>query len=494
MEIYNVAEHVRKNPNCNYFISASAGTGKTYTITQYYIGILEYHERFKNPSIVERIVATTFTNKAAAEMRERIMKMVEEKINQEGEDTEYWKGIKVAMPRAIISTINSFCQRILREENLAIGVDPCFTVISDLKKDRIIERSIYNTLRIIFEIYEDQSTITIPQALSQNRLKEVNKLIEELRKHKEGIKLLFSKLKLEGMQNLLKDTLLKWRTEMKRSKVLDKLVDIDTTAFSALEAYRLSVLIAKEIYESFTIDASEFDFKGVLEKVLDVLENERIREKYRKRFKYIIVDEYQDTNYLQKELFDKLHYEGNYIFYVGDRKQSIYRFRGSDVTVFTKTYNEFIEKKRKGENYKVLSLKTNYRSDHELVEYFNKLAGESLFNKMITQTDDDDAIRKFKIVQELFPEIYRDTGFRKEDKSLPRPDVETDSSAPSLGTADRKKVKYVVIGGEAKKKEEMLWIEAETAAKIVKALVGQKVTIDGMERPLSYKDIVILRR
>ncbi|MFN4224519.1 MAG: UvrD-helicase domain-containing protein, partial [Fervidobacterium nodosum] len=60
----SVADIVRENPNCNYFISASAGTGKTYTLTNYYMGILEYYEKENNPDIVDGILAVTFTNKA----------------------------------------------------------------------------------------------------------------------------------------------------------------------------------------------------------------------------------------------------------------------------------------------------------------------------------------------------------------------------------------------------------------------------------------------
>lgn len=78
-EIKSPAEIVRKNPNCNYFISASAGTGKTYTLTSYYLGILEYWQKFNKPDIVDNILAVTFTNKAANEMKNRIMMEVRKK-------------------------------------------------------------------------------------------------------------------------------------------------------------------------------------------------------------------------------------------------------------------------------------------------------------------------------------------------------------------------------------------------------------------------------
>lgn len=60
--VTSVADYVRANPNCNYFISASAGTGKTYTLTSYYLGILEHYERTGEADIVDKILAVTFTN------------------------------------------------------------------------------------------------------------------------------------------------------------------------------------------------------------------------------------------------------------------------------------------------------------------------------------------------------------------------------------------------------------------------------------------------
>ena len=66
------------NPNRNFFISASAGTGKTYLLTQYYLKILETN--FPNADIVDNILAVTFTNKAAAEMKNRIMDLVSKNL------------------------------------------------------------------------------------------------------------------------------------------------------------------------------------------------------------------------------------------------------------------------------------------------------------------------------------------------------------------------------------------------------------------------------
>ena len=76
----SILDEIKKNINTNYFISASAGTGKTYTITNYYIYILEEYEKRDYPDIVDQIVVVTFTRKAASEMKGRIIEAVKEKL------------------------------------------------------------------------------------------------------------------------------------------------------------------------------------------------------------------------------------------------------------------------------------------------------------------------------------------------------------------------------------------------------------------------------
>ena len=473
----NVADYVRKHPDCNYFISASAGTGKTYTMTNYYLGILE---KEKDPNVVEKILATTFTVKAAAEMKQRISDEVVkmEKNSKNKSEKAYWRKVKAKMPRALVSTIDSFCQGILREENFSVNVDPNLTIINDLKRDKIIERSVYTAFRLFFEAYEGKNP-DLPNVLkTSGRKKIIENLVEDLKSDREALKILFSEYRLDKLQEMMKDILVNWRTEMKRSSVLKYALLGDHVIYDALSAFKTLVLIASEVYESMTSDVSEFDYKGVLEKAIQTLKIEEVGQKYSQRFKYILVDEYQDTNYLQKELFDTLHNDSNYIFYVGDRKQSIYRFRGSDVTVFTTTYEEFKTREENGENYKVLSLQTNHRSNENLVKYFNELVRETIFNPQNV------TFPEIETIKEEFKNIYEDAFFRKEDISDAARKENDD--IPSLCGDDKKCVKYVYAFGE-KSASSKIRTEAETAAKVIKSLVMGNDDI-------SYKDITILRR
>ena len=484
----SILDEIKKNINTNYFISASAGTGKTYTITNYYIYILEEYEKRDYPDIVDQIVVVTFTRKAASEMKERIIEAVKEKLKtakktQNKKLIQYWENINNNLPRAVISTIDSFCQRILKEENLNVGIDPNFTIISDIKAAKIIEKSTYLTLKYTFELFDFEKT-KITTNLLTRRKEKIEKFLSELLEYKNGIKILFEKLgDLNKVEDLLKETLINWRTEMKKSTISDKLLKFAKDDSEALIAFKIMTLIAKEIYEGNTIDNFEFDFKGVLEKTLEILEIEEIRKKYTERFKYIIVDEFQDTNYLQKELFDKLHCDNNYIFYVGDRKQSIYRFRGSDVSVFLNTQQEF--EKKASKNYKVLALQDNYRSNKHLVHFFNFIAKEKLFNKHLIGENE-----KYEVFKTLEPDIYEKLWFNSMDVSNPKIDI--DGNVPGIEKQNGGRIKYIVIKSE--KKDDKIEKEAQTAAYIISKLVGKTLTTkDGKEHTISYKDFAILR-
>lgn len=394
-----VAEKVRRDPNKNYFISASAGTGKTYTLTNYYIGILEHYEQTGDSDIVDRIVAVTFTNKAANEMKDRIVKEIQKKLSSLSESDkayEYWKDVYRNMSRAIISTIDSFCRRVLIEQNIEAGVDPNFKIINELKQRRLIDKATQKAIQLAFEVYDavesganyGDKVGNYLYGLTLERSNRVKELLNELAKNTDDIFRLFDVFgSISEVASKIETVVMNWRLELNESKVSEKLLEIFEEAGGALRAFRTISLIAAEFYEAETLDNFEYDFKGVLEKTLRVLENSAIREYYQQRFKYIIVDEFQDTNELQKKIFDLIHTDDNYIFYVGDRKQSIYRFRGGDVSVFIKTMEEFEQKIKSGRtDYEMLSLNVNYRSHPELIDYFNYMSENTIFNSSIYES------------------------------------------------------------------------------------------------------------
>lgn len=514
----SVADIVRENPNCNYFISASAGTGKTYTLTNYYMGILEYHEKENNPDIIDGILAVTFTNKAANEMKERIMNKVREKITSSSvSNLAYWKRVYSNMSRAVISTIDSFCRRVLIEQNIYAGVDPNFTIINDLKQLKIIDSASRQAMEIAFKVYEDLE-IPLSPMLSSERRKRIEGYIKELKEIKDSIIDLFELVgDVWRVKGFVEDIVTNWRLELRQSNVSKLLLDVMKKAGNSFRVLRLISLIASELYEAETIDNFEYDFKGVLEKTIEVLNNnEEVRKYYQERFKYIIVDEFQDTNELQRMIFDFIHTDKNYIFYVGDRKQSIYRFRGADVSVFVKTMDEF-EKRAKisPDKYRILSLQTNYRSHEFLVDYFNKVSRDSIFrneiydmlsnlngfnsNKPISEISDDEAkLYLHEAFRLRYRDLYDKLWFLDEDISNAHIKKLESEVIPQIDFLNESisRVSYLsIVSLDSKVSPED---EANLVAMAIKNLVGKEITIfdkeknDYVTRKVEYKDIAIL--
>ena len=491
------------NPNRNFFISASAGTGKTYLLTQYYIKILE--KNYPNSEIVDRILAVTFTNKAALEMKSRIVEAVTRKLEEKVPSNytalewyKYWNEIKINMSRSWIKTIDSFCSRIIRENNVSIGVDPNFSIISDFQRDREIERSVNSSLRVALELYQDQEIDWI-NLVSKKRNENIENYIKELLKDKERFKDTFKKIlkekSIDEIREMLSTIVRNWRLEMSRAKIADEieLADENLSAIYAnfLWFIKIVSLIASEFYIGLTIDLFMYDFKGVLEKVIEILNDDTILKKYQNKFKYIIVDEFQDTNYLQKEIFDKLHTSNNYFFYVGDRKQSIYRFRGADVSVFSKTLTQI---ENSGEEVAVGELKTNRRSHREIVDFSNFLSKEVLFKKENIQ------------IEEIEPILLDNLSFKEGDISEAELAPMYDEKIPSLTDNDKKRVKFILVEDDEElhlgNAEERVNIETEVVAKAITRLLGQehdfRIRKDGKatyeRRKIEPKDIAILTR
>ncbi|WP_054710646.1 3'-5' exonuclease [Bacillus sp. JCM 19041] len=134
-------------------------------------------------------------------------------------------------------------------------------------------------------------------------------------------------------------------------------------SFSIHEAFCVLVKAFLQRYDEKKQKLSAWDFGDLQQKALDLLKHQSIEL----GFKHILVDEFQDTNHLQLALIE--HIQPNYVFYVGDEKQSIYRFRGSDVTIM----NNLAEKAALQGEEAFIELSENYRTAPQLVSFVNSL-------------------------------------------------------------------------------------------------------------------------
>lgn len=413
----------------NVSLLAGAGSGKTYVLMKRFVQILR-SDLSVNPT---NIVAITFTRKAADEIKGRVRQAVSECVEQAQNDLERlrWQEHLQKVESAPISTIHSLCSRILRDNPVETQLDPEFTILEDFEAQDFFKETLQQylrknikenaALRRLVQTYGVNSFVNQVTALGDklSELVREDNLAEPYLKAKEELPALQQKLfaavreviearealgaKTKGRQTLTEAAGL--LDEMQKQllapepdcslldasgvvKVSGKALAAELTNLKNLRQELNNVLlnakgcdlvqdwlaVLQEFYAC--LSARKQENNVLFNDDLDLLaiehlqKNEALRQKYQERYKYIMVDEFQDTNERQRQLIyllcgNKLDNTNN-LFIVGDVKQSIYRFRHADVSVFNKVKEDIAQ--NAGQN---LGMKTNFRSTQSIVESCN---------------------------------------------------------------------------------------------------------------------------
>ena len=289
-------------------VLAGAGSGKTRVLTQRIAYIIS--QNLAKPS---EILAITFTNKAATEIKNRLFDMGVNAMN-------VW-----AM------TFHSMCCRILRAEANALdGYNQNFSIFDEQDKKSVIKK-------IIKE-----------KNIKNDSL--LNDVYEKLSKYK--------------ISNLSFD----------EYKSVACFSPNDQTVFSVMAEYEIRLR-----------QENAMDFDDLINKTLFLLKtNEFVRQKYQQKFKYILVDEFQDTNETQYELVKILGAHHKNVFAVGDEDQSIYSWRGANVNNIQHFLRDF-------EGSKLYKLEQNYRSTKTIISSANKIIKNNknrIDKTLFTENDD----------------------------------------------------------------------------------------------------------
>lgn len=293
-------------------VIAGAGSGKTRVLTSRIAHLVE--DLGVKP---RNILAITFTNKAANEMKERLSKMIGEEAAQ-----NMW-----------VSTIHSMCVRILRATVDRIpGYNKNFTIYSEVDKERVLKRIITD-------------------------------------------------LKLEG-DSILKNA----KTYISEAKNKDVGPSRMETEIGMKDA-KLYVRIY-EAYEQLLLASNAMDFDDLIVKTLHLLEDdEEVRSYYAEKFKYIHIDEFQDTNFIQYRIAKLLSSAHGNIFVVGDDDQSIYGWRGAEIKNILGFDKDFA-------GAKVFKLQQNYRSTKKILDLANTIiANNTVRSKKVLWTENDDGAK-----------------------------------------------------------------------------------------------------
>jgi DNA helicase II / ATP-dependent DNA helicase PcrA len=269
-------------------ILAGAGSGKTRALTHRIAWLLATGLAHPN-----QILAITFTNKAADEMRERVSSLVG------GVSRRMW-----------VMTFHAACARLLRMEAERLGYTARFTIYDEADSLRMLKRCL--------EELEVDTKRYPPRAV---------------------------------------------RARISEAK--NQLIDAETYQEEAGGPFEEMVGQAYRLYERRMLEANSMDFDDLLMRTVNVLELfEDVRRRYRERFRWVLVDEYQDTNHAQYRLLQLLAGEDGNLTVVGDEDQSIYGFRGAEVRNILEFTDDFPEAH-------VVKLEQNYRSTETILEAAN---------------------------------------------------------------------------------------------------------------------------
>lgn len=296
-------------------ILAGAGSGKTRTLVARIQYLLE--EKHISPY---QILAVTFSNKAAREMRERLASNTQMNIGT-----------------LQVTTFHAFCAKVLRMEATYLGLSKNFTIYDDGESQSII-KAILNKRGIN---QKELSPYTVAAFI-------------------------------DGLKNL------GYYIGLTRSPEVEKFAE-DKRLFDIFLDYE------GELHRSNAVD-----FGGLITGVLNLFRTyPEVLLKYQQKFKYVLVDEYQDTNRAQFELVQQLSHLHRNICVVGDEDQSIYSWRGADIRNILDFETVFPEAK-------LIKLEQNYRSSKKIIEAASEVISRNLARKgkhMWTDNADGDEIR-----------------------------------------------------------------------------------------------------
>jgi ATP-dependent helicase/nuclease subunit A len=515
-------------------VTAGPGSGKTTVLVERYLHIL----REKKLSI-DQIVAITFTNRAANEMRERLRHELNEILSSvTPRERSRWLHFKRTLDGAVITTIHGFCARLLREFPVEAGVDPQFLLLDEHRAAMLLETVVEDVLSTFIsgghieisrltlgvgrsrlavalaQLYRDVrgQGLTLPNLTTAtaevhageeehaSAIEELDRAMHEFFRvprttAAQKTKLAETSSAWPEHQDLFRNlpshetladycrTVESFRSYRPQQRppladhvgVLDELIwsenlrgrvpqiclDMFASQYALEMVNLLSTIEDRLNDEKQRIAALDFDDLEI--RTLALLERPEIQLRVAERYKFFLVDEFQDTNDLQRRLLERLALTRGHanLFIVGDRKQSIYGFRGADVDVFREMTSLLLKHGGKEQ-----PLQLNFRSQPELVAFFNFLFA-----------------RLFTVPEELSDQSLQELGFVAHEISVP---VTTETQRPEsdLGVSA---VEFLVTTRNEDDQRDSRFLDAQQVAVRIKSLMQADPT-------LNFSDFALLFR
>ena len=447
--------------NNTILVSAAAGSGKTAVLVERIVQLIRGGFR------LDRMLIVTFTKAAAAEMRQRLNKRL---IREAAADPETFGRALDELESTEISTIHAFCQKVLRNNFQAVGIDPMVRPCDDQMRKALFEAAWLDAFNALLENRDDPDFLELAYAWDQPRLQEMTAALydflmslpnpfswldgaiagvnpPDLRAHPWVQVLLgHAKLRLQGipailqaMRNMFSEpNAVEARREtlqadesacealfhvehcdidelltaldgflLTKAKMIHGLSDAEKEWSERISKQRKKISeMVKEIRENLTLDEeklgrefgmmqrhlrglaaltkatnTEFlakkaekhliDFSDMEQFTLQVLSDPALRAQMQGEYDHIFVDECQDVSQVQDAILQAIHNDDNVMFMVGDVKQSIYRFRKADPTLFMerlRTYSDAEDAKCRR-----IILQKNFRSRYNVLDATNEV-------------------------------------------------------------------------------------------------------------------------
>jgi len=288
-------------------IIAGAGTGKTTVVTDRIKHLIA-----SGKALPQEILALTFTEKASREMEERVDQALPYGV------TQMW-----------ISTFHAFCDRILRNEAINIGIDPGYTLMTEADTILFFKKNLFRFTLSYFRPLGNPSKFIAGMIQHFNRLRDEDVTAQEY---------------------------LAWTK--KRQKTTNNKQKQDKEEY---EKY-IELANAFRMYEELKVKEGVCDYADLIAMTVKLFRTRpAILSRYQKQFRYVLIDEFQDTNYAQNQLAIMLAGPKKNITVVGDDDQAIYRWRGAAIS-------NMIQFKKTFPKTTIVVLTKNYRSTKEILD------------------------------------------------------------------------------------------------------------------------------
>lgn len=488
MQLTDEQYHAIHIQDQNLIVTAGAGSGKTRVLVERYLNLLDTHPDWR----LADLVAITFTEKAAREMRDRVRDAVQGRLRD-----ERWRALETQLDSARIGTIHSLCATILRANPAEAGIDPAFEVLDEVESALLLADAIEATLAEIdpnLLVYYGVRTVreNLRRYVSQDTPFDLPDSPDALLAHWQAVNAEATEIATQAVlddeilwQNLHWEPPGAWPRDDKLTPSWD-IVHQNTQALSdgatmwealsALDAIRLTGGAAKNwgdkaivaetkdalrtireqarhhlknwpraldadderaaemlffwqaalqsAHENFTALKAEralLDFNDLERLTVQLLnEHPNVAERYASaEFQHLMVDEFQDTNVSQREILYRLSgMAPGKLFVVGDPRQSIYAFRGADVSVFHAVQADIV-----AQGGQSVGLSRSFRTHRQLVATFNDLFGRLMFAGASYEVDYGDGMSAERPAQDFHRHPFEMILLDKVDKAQTAEDL-----------------------------------------------------------------------